>query len=178
MSERQVTAKAELLADIERAWVALNATLDQLTEVQMTTITDPQGWTVKDHIIHMAAWERSVVFFLQGQPRHAGLGVDEALYLNGSDDEINAAIFRQRKDLPLSAALTQFRDVHQQLLNLLQSLTDTDLRKPYRQYLPDEPGEGDGPLAINVIGSNSAEHFTEHLAWMEALVGRVSSPEG
>jgi len=177
LSERQVTTKAELLADIERAWVALNTALDQLTETQMTTITDPQGWTVKDHIIHMAAWERSVVFFLQGKPRHAGLGVDEALYLSGSDDQINAAIFQQRKDLPLSGALALFRDVHQQLLNLLQPLTDAELHRPYRHYLPQEPGEGDGPLAINVIYGNSAGHFTEHLAWMEALVGKASSPE-
>ena len=174
MSQRQVTTKAELLADIERAWVALNATLARLTEAQMTTFTDPQGWTVKDHVIHMTAWERSVVFFLQGKPRHAGLDVDEALYLKGSDDEINAAIFQQRKDLPLREAFAQFRDVHRQMLNLLQPLTDADLHKPYRQYLPDEPGEGEGPLAINVIGSNSAEHFTEHLAWMEALVGRAA----
>ena len=173
MSERQVTTKAELLADIERAWVALNTALDQLTETQMTTITDPQGWTVKDHIIHMAAWERSVVFFLQRQPRHAGLGVDQGLYLNGSDDQINAAIFQQRKGLPLREALAQFRDVHQQLLSLLEPLTDAGLHKPYRQYLPQEPGEGDGPLAINVIYGNSAQHFTEHQAWIEALVGRA-----
>ena len=50
---------------------------------------------------------------------------------------------------------------------------DAGLRKPYRQYLPQEPGEGDGPLAINVIYGNSAQHFTEHRAWIEALVGRA-----
>ena len=177
MSEWQVTTKVELLADIERAWVALNATLDQLTEAQMTTITDRQGWTVKDHVIHLAAWERSVVFFLQGKPRHVGLGIDDALYLNGSGDEINTAIFQQRKDLPLHEASVGFRDVHQQLLNLLQPLTDADLHKPYRRYLPQEPGEGEGPLAIKVIYGNSAGHFTEHRAWIEELVGRASSPE-
>jgi len=174
MPERRATTKVELLADIARTWVALNAALDRLTEAQMTTTRDAQGWTVKDHIIHMTYWERSAVFFLQGKPRHAGLDVDEALYLTGTDDEINAVIYQQRKDLPLVDALVQFREVHQQLLKLVQPLTDADLQKSYHHYLPDEPGDGDGPPAINVIYSNSAHHFTEHLTWIEALVGKAS----
>lgn len=173
MAERRVTTKAEMLADIEHAWTALNTALDRLTEAQMTTLKDAQGWTVKDHIIHLTSWERSVVFFLQGQPRHAGLGVDEALYLKGTDDDINAVIYQQRKGLPLAEALGQFRDVHRQLLKLLEPLTDAGLRQPYRHYLPDEPGDGDGPPAIEVIYGNSADHFTEHRAWIEALVGNA-----
>ncbi|MCB0189193.1 MAG: hypothetical protein KDE31_33215, partial [Caldilineaceae bacterium] len=55
-------------------------------------------------------------------------------------------------------------------LAALAPLTDEDLQKPYRHYLPDEPGEGDGPPAMNVVYGNSAHHFREHLAWIEALV--------
>jgi hypothetical protein len=139
----------------------------------MTALKDAQGWSVKDHLIHLAAWERSVVFFLQGKPRHAGLGVEEALFLKGSDDDVNAVVFQQRKDLPLAEAFAQFREVHQQLLKLLAALTDTDLQKPYRHYLPDEPGHDDGSPAINVIDGNSARHFAEHLTWIEALVGKA-----
>ena len=43
-----------------------------LSEEQMTTIHDPQGWAAKDHLVHIAAWERSVAVFLQGRPRHEG----------------------------------------------------------------------------------------------------------
>lgn len=173
MTERRVKTKADLLADIERTWTLLNAALGRLTDAQLTALKDAQGWTVKDHIIHLAAWERSVVFFLQGQARYAGLGVDKALYLRGNDDEINAVIHQQREDLPLTSALEQFRDIHQQLMTLLQPLTDADLQKPYRHYLPDEPGDGDGPPAINLIYGNSANHFTEHLEWIEALVSQT-----
>ena len=173
MTERRATTKAELLAEIEHTWASLNAALDSLTEAQMTALKDAQGWSVKDHLIHLTTWERSVVFFLQGKPRHAGLGVEEALFLKGSDDDVNAVVFQQRKDLPLAEARAQFRDVHQQLLRLLATLTDADLQKPYRHYLPDEPGDGDGPPAINVVYGNSANHFAEHLVWVEALVGKV-----
>lgn len=174
MTERRVTAKAELLADTEQGWSALNAALDRLAEVQLTTIRDAQGWSVKDHLVHLTAWERSMVYLLSGRPRHEGLGVEEAVYLKdkeNEDDEINAVIQAQHKDLPLPTVLSRFREVHQQLLHALEPLTDADLQLPYRHYLPDEPGEGDGPPVLNMIYGNSADHFTEHLEWIESLVG-------
>lgn len=169
---RPANTKAELLAAIEPAWVTLNAKLDRLTDGQKTSIKDAQGWSVKDHLIHMAAWERSVVFFLRGQPRYAGLKVDQALYKNGTFDEVNAAIFQQHKAMSLAEATAQFRDVHQQLMQLLQPLTDADLHKPYQAYLPDELG--DDRLAIDVIYSNTAGHFREHLDWIQTLVGNLA----
>jgi hypothetical protein len=174
MAERRVTTKEEVLADIERAWRHLNGALERLTEEQMTARQDGQGWTVKDHIVHMAAWERSVVFLLQGKPRHEGLGVDEGLYLEGTEDEINAVIQQQRQGLSLAEALSQLRDVHEQMLELLQALTDVDLLRPYRHYLPEEPGEGDGPPAINLVYGNTADHFAEHQGWIEELAAEAS----
>jgi hypothetical protein len=170
MMEQRVTTKAELMADIEQSWTALTAALDGLTEDQMTGPRDAEGWTVKDHLIHLDFWERSVIFFLNGRPRHEGLGVEEALYLKGDDDEINAVIYQQHRERPLGEVLAQLRDTHQQLMKLLQPLTDADLQKPYRHYLPDEPGKGEGPLAMDVIHGNTAYHFREHLSWIEALV--------
>jgi hypothetical protein len=169
MTDRPVTNKAELLAELESTWTSLNAALDRLTEDQMTRPRDAQGWTVKDHLIHLTYWERSAVFFLQGQPRHEGLGVAEVLYLNGNEDEVNAAIYQAHKDLTWQEARAQLRSTHQQLSELLQPLPDTDLQKPYRHYLPEEPGEGDGPPALNVVYGNSAHHFAEHLPWITAL---------
>jgi hypothetical protein len=172
MTERHVTTKTQLLVEIEDAWTILNAALNGLTETQMTVPQDAQGWTVKAHLIHLTCWERSVVFFLQGQPRHQGLGVEEAVYLKGNEDEINAVIYQQHKDLPLGETLAELRSTHQQLLKVLEPLTDADLQRPYRHYLPEEPGEGDGPPALNVIYGNSAHHFAEHLPWIAALVKR------
>jgi hypothetical protein len=168
MTEHPVITKAELLATIDPAWIALHTALDRLSDSQMTTIQDAQGWTVKDHIIHLAAWERSVVFFLQGEPRYAGLGVDQALFKNGTFDEINAAIFQQHKEMPLAEAMMQLHTVHKRLIALLGPLADADLQKPYREYMPD--AIGDDRLAIDVIYDNTTDHFKEHLDWIEAMV--------
>ena len=167
----QSNTKEALMADIERSWDALHSLFSRLTEGQMTTIRDAQGWSVKDHIIHLAAWERSVVFFLQGKSRHEGLGVDESVYLKGGFDEINDVIYRQRKVLPLAKAMAQFDEVHQQLLTRLETLTDADLQEPYRRNLSDETGEGEGPTIYDLIDGNSAGHYEEHQGWIEQLLG-------
>lgn len=170
MAEQPVTTKAELLADIEQAWTALNEALDRLTQVEQTGPKDAQGWTVKDHLFHLAAWERSVIFMLQGKPRHAGLGVEEDLYLSKDYDRINAEIFRQHREEALDETVTLLNGTHQQMLDLLQGLTDEDLHRPYRYYLPDEPGEGDGPPALNLIYADTTDHFAEHLEWITSIV--------
>jgi hypothetical protein len=170
MTERRVTTKAEMLADIASNWAALNAALDRLTEAQMTTIRDPQGWSVKDHLVHLTAWERSVTFLLQGKARHLGLGVAERLYLTDDDDAINTAIQTRQRELPLSQALHQLREGHAQLMTLIEPLTEAELHRRARHFYPNERGDDDGPMVFNLIYGNTAHHFGEHLGWIESLV--------
>lgn len=163
-------SKAELVREIEGAWARLNAALDRLTPAQTTDIRDAEGWAVKDHLVHLAAWERSVVVFLQGKPRHEGLGVDEQLYLAGDDDVINAAIQEQRKDVSPAEALAGLREVHGQLLSLIDPMSDDDLHRANSDYQPDGPGERDERPVIGMIYGNTANHFSEHQEWIEGLV--------
>lgn len=171
--ERRYT-KADLLNAIEASWTKLNEALDRLTPEQMTEIRDPEGWSVKDHLVHMDAWERSVVVFLQGRPRHEGLGVDEQIYDRGDDDEINAAIQEQRKDISLSEALSELREVHGQLVSLLEPMTDDDMYKANSDFQPASSGERDERPIAGMIYSNTANHFTEHQEWIESLVSQRS----
>ncbi len=169
MSEQRRIGKTELLAEIDRDWAALQDALSRLTPEQLTELRDPQGWSAKDHLTHLAAWERSVVYFLEGKPRHEALGVDQATY-ERETDTINAVVQQRTADLSLDEALTDLSNVHARMLTLLEPLGDDDLFKPYSAFLPDEPGEGDGPPAVEVISGNSAEHFREHLEWIRELV--------
>lgn len=165
-------SKADLLNAIEGAWTKLNEALDSLTQEQMTQVRDPEGWSVKDHLAHMAAWERSVVVFLQGRPRHEGLGVDEQLYRTGDDDKINAAIQERRKDASLSEALADFRDAHAQLLSQIEPMSDDDMYKANSDFQPEGAGERDERPIAGMIYSNTANHFAEHQEWIESLVSQ------
>ncbi len=163
-------SKAELLSQMGGAWTELNGSLERLTPAQMTEIRDAQGWAVKDHLVHMAAWERSVVVYLHGKPRHEGLGVDEELYLSGGEDAINAAIQEQHKDVPIADALADLREVHAQLLGLIEPMGDGELYRVSSDFQPEAGGERDERPIIGMIYGNSANHFREHQGWIESLI--------
>ena len=176
MAENLPTNKAGMMQFIAQSWDELNDALDGLTEEQATGIKDENGWTVKDHVIHMAAWERSIVYMLNRKPRHEGLGVSEQVYLEGNDDSINAAIYTERHDMPLAEAREQFTSTHQELMAIVEPMSEDELGKPYRYFLPDEPRpdeprDGDGPPAYGMLMGNTAGHFKEHLEWIKSLVG-------
>jgi hypothetical protein len=156
------------MACIESSRKALLDTLDQLTHSQMTSLQDQQGWTIKDHIAHLTAWEHSVVYFLGGKPRSAGLKVDSSLLRDGSYDEINALIYARTKVFTLEEVLEGFHKVHQELLKLLEGMNDVDLKKEYREYVAEEGG--DERIAMEVIYSNTAGHYAEHQGWIEGIV--------
>jgi hypothetical protein len=163
--------KAELLSEVERTWSALNGALGRLTPEQMAEIRDPEGWAVKDHLVHMAAWERSVVVFLEGRPRYEGLGVSQELYEKGDEDEVNAAIQKAGRDMSLSEALGELRAVHGRMLALIEQMSDDDMMKANSDFQPDMEGERDERPVVGMIYSNTANHFREHQGWIESLVG-------
>ena len=176
MTDRITSMKAGLMLEIETTWAALHSTLARLSEDEMTEVHDRAGWTVKDHLTHITAWEESVISFLQGLPRHEGLGVDQALYSNGSFDDINAVIQELRKSLTLEQATAQLHAIHLSLMRLLEPLSEADLAQPLRHFLPGSPVD-DARRAIDIVRDNTSSHFSEHLVWIEALVRR-NEPDG
>jgi hypothetical protein len=160
---------AGVVARINADYATLTATLDGWTEAQQTGPTDAQGWTVKDHITHLAAWEQSMVSLFNGRPRHEGLGVSAALYQSEDIDAINAAIREKHKDVSLAEAHTLLADAHRQMLAVLDTLTFDDLFEPYSHFLPDEPGDDDGSPIIGRLRGNTFGHYAEHLPWMTAI---------
>jgi hypothetical protein len=166
--------KTQLFADMERDWRALHAHLARLTEQQMTSVHDPEGWAVKDHLAHLAAWEESILVLFQDKPRHQGLGVAEELYASGSFDAVNAAIYEQRKDLSLDQVLSRLQSTHDQLLALVRPLSDDELNRPASSYFRNLSPAERRRLA-DLVRENTAEHYAEHLEWIEALVpGEIS----
>ncbi|MCA9912001.1 MAG: ClbS/DfsB family four-helix bundle protein [Anaerolineae bacterium] len=170
MSNASVTTKSALIQHIERDWAAINQFLNTLSAAQWTQIENPDGWRIQDHVAHLSAWEQSVIAFLTGIPRHEGLGISEALYFSEDVDAMNAAIFERHKHEQPQEVRENFQQTHAKLLALLDPLSDVDLQLPYAHYLPDEPGEGQGPPAITVINNNTTDHYREHLAWMQEML--------
>jgi uncharacterized damage-inducible protein DinB len=76
MSDSAPKTTAELLSRVDRAWEALEDTVRRLTPAQLTDLRDPAGWAVKDHLMHLAAWENAFLARLAGRPTHEALGLE------------------------------------------------------------------------------------------------------
>jgi uncharacterized protein (TIGR03083 family) len=162
--------KTEQLERIDESWLRLNGFIESLTPAQLTEPTDAEGWSVKDHLAHLTAWERGMVFLLQRRPRHEGMGVEEAVYLADDLDGLNEAIRQVTMDTPIDEVIQDLRGTHEQLRAMIVAMPDEDLRRTYSWFLPAEPGMDDGRPIISRIAANTDGHFDEHLPWMQAIV--------
>jgi hypothetical protein len=170
MSETFDLTKEALIERIDESWQALSEQLAQLSEEEMTYKRDEAGWAVKDHVIHLAFWERSALYLLEGRPRSAGLGVDDELVVQGDVDAINDELFRQNAGFTVEGAMERLQMVHQQMIEVLEPMTEADLHTNVGYYLRQRRGTGDQRPVVDVVYANTAEHYDEHLAWIQALL--------
>ncbi|MBZ0287364.1 MAG: DinB family protein, partial [Anaerolineae bacterium] len=129
-----IPSKSELMANIERGWNDLQAYITSLTPAQMTEPTDAAGWTVKDHLMHLAVWEGGMVELLHRRPRWEYMGLPPESAGNRDFDAMNAVIQKAHKNKSLDEVLAALRTAHQQMLDTLQPLTDADLQRSYSDY--------------------------------------------
>jgi len=162
--------KTELLERVERARAALEETIRPLSDAKLVAPGPYEGWSVKDHLAHLATWEQGMAALLQQRPRYAAMDVDEKTYLSSSTDDLNAIVYQHHKDRSPAEVLAAFRQAHRHLLAALDGLTDADLFRTYSHYQPDEPGEDSGEPILKWIAGNTYEHYAEHQAWIQALV--------
>jgi len=160
---------SELLAQFDEKWADIQAFIAALTPGQYTSPTDAAGWSVQDHLLHLAEWEAGVVALLNHQDRAAAMGLSPEQWTSGDYDAMNEVLRRNARQYGASPETVQARlnDVHQQLRQQITALSDADLEKPYNAWFP-EP-DRDHPIRNTIIG-NTIEHYPEHIPWMQAII--------
>lgn len=170
MDNPAIDTLADLLRSIDSSWAQLEPFLAGLTEKQ-AIMQDDQGWTVRDHVTHMAVWEESVAVLFDGKPRHEALGIDEAFYAEASFDEINEIIRKRTQSMPLGQALAEWKRAHHELMARVRSLSEDELTRRVRDFFP-QAARTDDRLVIDFLHENTAAHIDEHFPWMRAIVSR------
>ncbi len=161
--------KANVLRFIARGWDDLQACLATLTEAQFTQPTDAAGWTVKDHLIHLAVWEDGLRDLLAGGSQREGMGLDAATW-SQDNDPINAVIQQRHRSLSLMDVRRVSAESHAKLLAQINTLADADLMRPYRTY--DTQTDEEQPVIGWIVG-NTFMHYAEHKPWMLAIAQQV-----
>lgn len=158
--------KAALLARIASSRDALEAVIAPLSDERLATPGPDGGWSVKDHLYHLATWQRVQLARMQGTPPWAVVELDEANFRAACDPatdfrEINAIIERRGKDWPSARVLAHFRDTHARLLAELDTWTYDALVQPIRP---------DGLTTLKQLSGDSYEHDDEHLRMLQQLL--------
>jgi hypothetical protein len=161
----------ELLARIAEGWTTLHERIAPLSSAQLTTPGPDGGWSVKDHLAHLATWEDMLIALLRGEPIHTAFGISRAEYdALESTDALNAIIAAQHKDRSLDEVMQRFEETHAQVVALIGALPDEDLSKPITHFQPDDPdGPDERPVLVKIIGDTYG-HYAEHLPWIEAII--------
>lgn len=155
---------------LRSAWAEMESFLAGLTGPDLLA-EDASGWTIKDHLTHLASWEDSVTILFQGRPRHEGLGVAPEVYAEASFDELNALIMQAQRQRTFAEAFAGLRRSHEALMQGIRSLADADLNQMVADHDPQSSPDDDRRV-IDLIYENSAGHFAEHLEWMRAMLAR------
>ncbi len=170
--------KARLLAHMQQEHAALEALLNTLDAARVTQPGVYGALSVKDVLAHIAAWQGMEVGWLQtslrGEPVVRFAPGYELTNDDGDavTDRLNAHVFEENRDKPFATVLAALRTGHTGLIEVVQTMTEDDLRAAQRFDWWD--GE---PIWTSIAG-NSYEHVREHRALIESWRASGGQPTG
>lgn len=159
----------ELLERMEAARAAFYASLAGLSEEQLAAPLTERGWSVADHMAHIAVWIDGIAQALDGKKRWAAMGADGPPE-QGGFDELNERLRELHRGKSPAQARAWLDEVHDRMLAKLRSLSMEDLRRPYSHYQPDEVrADADQPF-LGWVAGNTFGHYDEHRGWITAAL--------
>ena len=155
--------KDDLLDLIHAGRSRWESALAQLSPEQMTAPALFDGWSVKDLVAHVGAWERTAaaVFaaLLSGQAPDFEL--DEIAL-----DAFNARFFAEHHDQSLGEVMAGEQAACHSFFRLVEDASEADLFDSNRfAWMQGAP-------FAEWVGANTFEHYDEHLADFSAWLGR------
>lgn len=106
-----------LLARLEAAWGAFNASYAHLSDAELMEPGVAGDWSVKDILAHVTTWEAEALKYL---PVIVAGGRPPRYATSGGVDAFNARMTEQKRALSLAAVRQQLHDTHQRLVAYLE----------------------------------------------------------
>jgi hypothetical protein len=160
--------KAELISSIRRDRAALEALVSSLGEARLTTRESDAGWSVKDHLSHVAAWERMIIAHLRDGSDADVAGMDAAAYATPTLDELNDLIYHRSRDRGVAETLREFREAHRAIVSFIAEMPEERLAT---LYWDDDPS---ARQVLDKIAGDTYLHYREHAGWISELAGRTA----
>ncbi|HET7034878.1 MAG TPA: DinB family protein [Thermomicrobiaceae bacterium] len=154
---------------VDASWRQLQRALDAPAAALTAAAAD--GWSVKDHLAHITAWEQALLATLSGESWLDGLGLGDLAQEPGDIDAINALILARRQSQPLATVLAEARATHARVNEALAALTDADLARSNSSFYPAAPEPMRDEPIVGWIVMNTFQHYDDHGQAFRALVG-------
>jgi len=147
--------KAELLGEMQRGYLALEAILTPLDETQMTAAGVNGDWSIKDVLIHLTAWQHVMLDRLQAVAHNEEPALTDVTDEDG--DRLNEQFYQEGKFRPLAEVLMEFRTTYLQIVEAVQALPLEDLYDAHRiVWLKGAP-------LCRYVAGDTYEHYQEHI---------------
>lgn len=141
----------EFIDKVKGSWREYEVSVSGLTEARILQPATCGEWSIRDVIAHVMWYEREMVEVIR---RRALVG---SPLWNLPLEERNAAVRAEMSGYSWQVLSIEFKEVHQRLVEQLESLSDEDLNQAdhFREMPPDW-------IPWEVIASNTFEHYPEH----------------
>ena len=166
-------SKRELLERMRAGREEWDALIAQIPETTLTRPVLTGGWSVKDLIAHVAAYEKWTAAQIRAAnedraPSDMELyGVEERPSdPEGWDlDRQNAAIYAQYKNMPLSEVMAFSGAAFGDLVAAIEMVSDEDIARPGAQ-----PWAGDAAL-LEIVPGQCYAHYEQHIDDLKSISG-------
>ncbi len=158
------TTVSQFIDILQQERAKWNTMIDSIGREDMLKLGVVGEWSLKDIIAHITWHERQMVDLVKA---HALVGSE---LWNLPTDERNAAIYKQVRAQSLDQVLDESEQVHQQLLELLPTLSNEDLTNP--GSFPNMPPDWQPWL---IIAQNTYEHYQQHMPDIQKWISKTRS---
>ncbi len=158
----------QLAQNIETEWAKLEASLADLNEQQLTQICDEHGWSIKDHLAHIAQWEEVLFMMFLEVSYEESMRIPWGRY--PVFDDVNEDMRRQWADFSPNFILKRLRRVHHHLIEKLSTLSEEDMQTPVKQFfssiwIP----EYEQRNMAEFTRAHTDTHYRDHVAWISQM---------
>ncbi len=160
-------SKAELLERIHRSWSDLEQAIAQLSDAQLSAPALSGGWAIKDMLAHLASWEQRCTDWIAVSLRDETPQRPEPGVTWDDIDQLNERTFIENQQRSPQEIIAASGAIHKRFLEQIQLLSEDDLNNPHRfPWTEDE-------ALVWFIGSNSYEHYHEHVEQIRATTSHM-----
>ena len=124
------------------------------------------GWAIKDHLVHIGAWEHWLLALFQRRDKVAAMGAAGA---GKTVDEINAAVYEKHRHDTADEARAYFDDAHDQLMAVLEAQSTEDFERPCKAFFTPAEDESATQPVLVAVAANTYDHYDEHIGWIKEM---------